>query len=171
MIASGRGGRNGSSGPRVNRFTIPHIYGGLKPGGVIWITRIGRGTIRRVHALSMRREVNPVQAPSILACSIMGAVLLGGCDATPDWGWKRTDGQSAREDPALMRQFQTDRSACLGAPHQAGIVGATAEQGSPSGTMRSMRDNQAMDVIQECMARKGYVRVPRREMDDGLAER
>ena len=126
-----------------------------------------------IHALSMRRKVNPVKTPSlaILACSILGGLALGGCDATPDWGWKRIDGQSAREDPALMKQFQADRSACLGAPQQAGLVGAAGERGLPSGTLRSMRDHEAVDVIQDCMARKGYVVVPRREMDDGLAER
>jgi hypothetical protein len=107
----------------------------------------------------------------MMAYPLLGCLVLAGCDATPDWGWKRTDGQSARNDPVLMRQFQSDRSACLGAPQRSGLVGATAEQGSASGTMRSMRDQQAMDVIQDCMARKGYVRVPRREMDDGLAER
>ena len=126
-----------------------------------------------VHAFDLRRKVKPLKTASvaILACSIMAALVLGGCDAAPDWGWKRTDGQSARNDPVLLRQFQTDRSACLGAPHQAGIVGATVEQGTASGTMRSMRDHEAMDVIRDCMARKGYVAVPRREMDDGLAER
>jgi hypothetical protein len=121
----------------------------------------------------MGRKVFLVKTPSlaILACSIMAAFVLGGCDTAPAWGWKRIDGQSAREDPALMKQFQADRTACLGARQQAGIVGAAGERGLPSGTMRSMRDHEAMDVIQDCMAQKGYVAVPRREMDDGLAER
>jgi hypothetical protein len=60
---------------------------------------------------------------------------------------------------------------CLGARPQAGLVVAVGERGTPSDTMRSMRDHEAVGVIQDCIAEKGYVMMPTRELNDGLAER
>jgi hypothetical protein len=90
---------------------------------------------------------------------------VAGC-AAPEWGWRRTDGQSARNDPALMKQFESDRAACMGETQQAGLVGAAGGHGLPSGTLRSMRGQAAVDVVQDCMARKGYEMMPRIGRED-----
>jgi type IV pilus biogenesis protein CpaD/CtpE len=116
----------------------------------------------------MRRKVNPVKN---LSLGFLVCALLAGCAATPEWGWKRTDGQSARNNPVLLRQFEADKTACMGKTQEAGLVGAAGDRGLSSGTMRSMQDHAAMDLIQDCMAQKGYAVVPREQIDESLAAR
>jgi hypothetical protein len=113
------------------------------------------------HRTCSYEETMRLLALTVLIC------VLGGCAADPEWAWRRADGQSARNDPALLKQFQDDRSACLGETRQAGLVGAAGERGLPSGTIRSMRGQLAEEVVRECMARKGYV--PIRKEADGSA--
>lgn len=71
--------------------------------------------------------------------------------------WLRLDGQRGAGNPALTRQFETDRKICLGTARQDSEVSAAAKA---------------------CMAEKGYIQVPadqaeakRRELAAASAEK
>jgi hypothetical protein len=98
--------------------------------------------------------------PIFVATLAVACAILTGCGGGADWGWKRTDGQSARNDPVLRKQFEADKTSCVGETQQAGLTGATGGQGASAGTLRSMRDHEALEIVRTCMARKGYVIVP-----------
>ncbi len=101
-----------------------------------------------------------------LACA-----LLAGCAAEPGYAWRRIDGQSAQSDPALHRQFETDKTTCIDTMQSAGLSGATSEGGDLAGTIQAMHRQDALEAIRECMARKGYTTVPIaevRQRDDAL---
>jgi hypothetical protein len=95
----------------------------------------------------------------LLFAAALACATLAGCDPAPTWGWMRTDGQSMKNDPVLHQQFETDKLACIGEMQKAGLSGATSVAGA-SDTMQSIRRHEAMDVIRECMATRGYVIVP-----------
>jgi hypothetical protein len=80
---------------------------------------------------------------------------LTGCAASPEWGWRRADGRSAQNDPVLMKHFESDRGACVADSQQPGLTDAAGERG-----------HAATDIVQDCMAHKGYVMVPRTAHDD-----
>ena len=76
---------------------------------------------------------------------LLASATLVGCTyelslPQPQMVWLRLDGQRGTENPVLAQQFETDRTACLGATQQANEpVGAVAK---------------------DCMAAKGYIQVP-----------
>jgi hypothetical protein len=101
-----------------------------------------------------------------LSYAVLGCVILGGCAAEPEWGWRRADGQSARNDPALHAQFESDKSACLSEMQKSGLSGTTGMSGTSgsaygvSGGIPPLRRQAAMDAIRDCMAQRGYNTVP-----------
>jgi hypothetical protein len=113
--------------------------------------------------LVMHRECPMGENMRRLAAAVL-ICAAAGCGADPEWAWRRVDGRSAKDDPVLSKQFEDDRSACLGETRQAGLVDTAGERGLPSGTIRPMRGPLAQEVVQECMAGKGYVPV-RKEAD------
>jgi hypothetical protein len=100
-----------------------------------------------------------------LLFAALGCAMLIGCDSAPGV-WMRTDGQSTKGDPVLTKQFETDRTACIGQRQQAGLSGATAQAGGAGGTLQSMRSSDATDIVRQCMAQKGYMLVPKSEVED-----
>ena len=100
-----------------------------------------------------------------MALIALAGGLLCGCAAGPEWGWKRTDGRSARNDPELMREFEHDKTSCVGEIQQAGLVGAAGGRGSGGGTMRGLRDQEAKDVVREA----SYLRALRSARERCLA--
>jgi hypothetical protein len=96
---------------------------------------------------------------SLSYLALTGALLVG-CASEPEWGWKRSDGQSARNDPVLHAQFESDKSACVGEMQKTGLSGATSNGVGITAGLQPMRRNAAMDLIRECMAQRGYTTVP-----------
>lgn len=98
-------------------------------------------------------------------------VALGGCAAAPKMGWVRVDGQSSRENPVLLTQFEVDRTSCLGERNKAALSGVTVASGGIAGAMAAAdRSNAADTVGQGCMAEKGYLLVKEDEADARRAE-
>ena len=85
-------------------------------------------------------------------------LALAGCaielsQPQPKMVWLRLDGQRGAGNPVLTRQFETDRTTCLG----------TAQQG--------IDQSQAVDpVAKDCMAAKGYIQVPEDQAEAKLQE-
>lgn len=85
---------------------------------------------------------------SHLARVLLASAMLAGCvyersQPRPKMVWLRLDGQRGAENPVLARQFETDRSTCLGT------------------TQQSNEPSQAIDTVaKDCMAAKGYIQVP-----------
>ncbi len=88
-------------------------------------------------------------------------MLVAGC-ADQGWGWMRTDGQSAKSDPSLHAQFEADKSGCIGQMQKAGLSGAASDR---SGALQTTRRTRSMNVIRDCMAQRGYVVVPKAEIE------
>ena len=79
---------------------------------------------------------------------LLASSMLAGCAyeldlPQPRMVWLRLDGQRGTINPALAQQFETDRTACLGA------------------TQQGKEPSQAVDAVEkDCMAAKGYIQVP-----------
>lgn len=76
---------------------------------------------------------------------LWAALLLAGC-ASEKMAY-RLDGQQIRDNPALMRQLQIDRTVCRGEM-------AKADAGSVAPMGRRFENDQA--VMDGCMIQKGY---------------
>jgi hypothetical protein len=93
-----------------------------------------------------------------LARILLASAALAGCaielsQPQPKMVWLRLDGQRGAGNPVLTRQFETDRTTCLG----------TAQQG--------IDQSQAVDpVAKDCMAAKGYIQVPEDQAEAKLQE-
>jgi hypothetical protein len=75
----------------------------------------------------------------------LAALMLGAC--TQGYVYMRADGRDLGEDPALYKQFETDRMTCQGLGHGTDVPSSTAYRGAgPSG-----------DNGQDCMTGKGYI--------------
>lgn len=78
---------------------------------------------------------------------LLASAALAGCayelsQPQPKMVWLRLDGQRGAGNPFLTKQFETDRTACLG----------TTQQGN--------EPSQAVDAVaKDCMAAKGYIQV------------
>lgn len=95
------------------------------------------------------------------------ALTLAGCQTTPTdpLVWVRTDGQRASGNPALEQQYQIDSTICLGQRQQSaanmdpvyyrGLVGAMQAD-----MIQNQRTAGLDQVIEGCMAQRGYVHVP-----------
>lgn len=92
---------------------------------------------------------------------LVSSVLLAGCAAPPPPKvWVRTDGQSTKENPALMQQFELDKTICLGEAQKANLSAGTNYYGGFAGVAEQMRRNEAtVSVAQGCMAQRGYALV------------
>ena len=97
-------------------------------------------------------------AVKLLLTVILACVALGGC-GDPGWGWKRTDGQSTKDNPELHARFESDKRACIGQVQFNGLSGTPSETALP-GSRGTPRQGEAMDVVRDCMARRGYRVVP-----------
>jgi len=74
----------------------------------------------------------------------------------------RTEGQSAKADPALHAKFKFDRTGCVGQMQKSGL---SAPVSGRSSTLQTTRRVEAMDVMRDCMAQRGYVIVPKAEIE------
>jgi len=76
---------------------------------------------------------------------LLASATLAGCTyelSQPQMVWLRLDGQRGTGNPVLAQQFETDRTACLGA------------------TQHANEPSQAVDAVaKDCMAAKGYIQV------------
>lgn len=97
--------------------------------------------------------------------------VLGGCAAAPKMGWVRVDGQSSRDNPVLMTQFEVDRTACLGERNKAALSGVSVASGGLAAAVAAQERSNAADTVgQGCMAEKGYLLVREDEADAKRAE-
>jgi hypothetical protein len=93
-----------------------------------------------------------------LARILLASAMLAGCayepsQPEPKMVWLRLDGQRGAENPVLTRQFETDRTACLGT------------------TQQSNEPSQAFDAVgKDCMAAKGYIQVPEDQAETKIQE-
>jgi len=91
---------------------------------------------------------------AILACAV-----VVGC-AEPGWGWKRTDGQSTKGNPALLAQFETDKRGCIAQMQRDNLAEANNEGVGLVGALRTSHGKEEIDVIRQCMAQRNYAVVP-----------
>jgi hypothetical protein len=86
------------------------------------------------------------------AIVLSAAAILAACAvdvAKPvDTVWLRTDGQSGRNNPALVTQYEADKAACE----------RPAAQGAEPG------------VDKDCMLERGYIQVPADQAEQKAAE-
>ena len=76
---------------------------------------------------------------------VLAALMLGAC--TQGYVYMRADGRDLGEDPALYKQFETDRMTCQGDGHATDVPSSAAyRSGGPSG-----------DNGRDCMTAKGYL--------------
>jgi hypothetical protein len=83
---------------------------------------------------------------------LMFPLLLATCTAPsqePQGLWHRTDGRSMQSDPALLKQGETDRTACDAERQK--VLTANPQDNSDS------RQNAAVEAMKGCMAKRGYV--------------
>jgi hypothetical protein len=75
----------------------------------------------------------------------LAALMLGAC--SQGYVYMRADGRDFGEDPALYKQFETDRMTCQGEAHGTDVPSSAAyRSGGPSG-----------DNGRDCMTGKGYL--------------
>jgi outer membrane biosynthesis protein TonB len=75
----------------------------------------------------------------------LAALMLGAC--SQGYVYMRADGRDLGEDPALYKQFETDRMTCQGEAHGTDVPSSAAyRSGGPSG-----------DNGRDCMTGKGYL--------------
>jgi hypothetical protein len=76
---------------------------------------------------------------------VLAALMLGAC--SQGYVYMRADGRDLGEDPALYKQFETDRMTCPGEGHGTDVPSSAAYRSSgPSG-----------DNGRDCMTGKGYL--------------
>jgi hypothetical protein len=114
--------------------------------------------------------------------ALLVSVLFAGCESASsqsEYVWRRIDGRSAKNDPALQAQFQADVAICEAAADHEGreaeaeedlAVGQSTEPPSP-GSVPFMTNNPARSSVlgsvasadaaeiamKGCMARRGYL--------------
>jgi hypothetical protein len=88
------------------------------------------------------------QDQTIALVLIVTLALLSGCATSkPDMAWVRTDGRKILDDPALLKQGETDIALC-----NANLDGGAVDEGAP-----------------KCMGLKGYALVRKDEAEDARA--
>ena len=93
------------------------------------------------------------------------ALLLSSCATPPPPDppvWVRTDGQSTHDNPAFQQQFEIDETVCRGQAQQAGMSAAPVYTNNiiDAAIVANVRQGQITDVVQGCMASRGYILVP-----------
>ena len=104
----------------------------------------------------------------VVAC----ALVLASCAVKPEVKMVniRTDGQSIRGNPALIQQFEIDKSICEGEMSKANLGGTQFCRGIIDCAVQSEQRGQGVTVVgRGCMAQRGYILVPETEMDERLA--
>ncbi|WP_199085471.1 hypothetical protein [Bosea sp. ASV33] len=109
----------------------------------------------------------------ICAACFVG-IVLAGCVSTPpreERVWVRTDGQKGSEVPALAQQFEIDKTVCLGETQKTAVGMAPIYYQGVAGAIEANRieaqRGEALEqVIQGCMAQKGYVYVPKSQAEE-----
>jgi hypothetical protein len=92
---------------------------------------------------------------------LAGALLLFGCAQQVKQSWVRLDGQSIRENPLFLQQYETDSMICTGETQKANLQSNAYCQGIAGCVVAgAVRGNQLQTVANGCMAQKGYVLVP-----------
>jgi hypothetical protein len=81
-----------------------------------------------------------------------------------------TDGQTAKENPALASQFEIDKTVCEGDMQKANLSGTTFCQGVGCVGASIDRGNAMQTVGKGCMAQRGYVQVPEEQAAAKSAE-
>lgn len=108
----------------------------------------------------------------------VAALVLAGCATTPpvEMMWVRTDGERMTGNPALEAQFEVDGAVCRGrmASSQAGMP-VVYHNGSLAGAFDAAATQATQraaleDVGRGCMAERGYLYVPKQEVDAKLIE-
>jgi hypothetical protein len=88
------------------------------------------------------------QDQTIALVLIVTLALLSGCATSkPEMAWVRTDGRKILDDPALLKQGETDIALC-----NANLDGGAVDEGA-----------------RKCMGLKGYAVVRRDEAEDARA--
>lgn len=100
-----------------------------------------------------------------------GALLLFGCAEQVKNSWVRADGQSIRQSPAFMQQYETDSMICNGETQRANLQSTAYCQGiAGCAVAGAVRGNQLQTVANGCMAQRGYVLVPEDQAEAKAAE-
>lgn len=100
-------------------------------------------------------------------------LMLCGCATQPPVRMVhiRTDGQSIRGNPALIQQFEIDRTICEGEMSKANMGGTQFCRGTLDCAIQANERGMGMQAVGKgCMAQRGYIQVPEPEMDARLAE-
>jgi hypothetical protein len=97
--------------------------------------------------------------PGILG--LIGAVALSGCATEVANKWVRTDGQSVMNNPALVKQFEIDKTICEGEMQKANLSGSSYCSGVGDCIATGIARGSAMAVVGKgCMAQRGYLLTP-----------
>ena len=88
-----------------------------------------------------------------LGSVLLASAILAGCafdltQSQPQMAWLRIDGQRGTGNPVLTQQFETDRTICLGKKQQ-----------------DNEQDEPVDEVAKDCMAKKGYIQVPKDQVE------
>jgi hypothetical protein len=106
--------------------------------------------------LAMRNLISLVGALALVSCA-------GQAPAPVKMLWLRADGQ---DDPVLARQFETDRTVCMGERRKANVTVVPIASGGVAGVIATQeRPETVDDVAKGCMAEKGYLLVPETEVE------
>ena len=107
---------------------------------------------------------------SILTVAV---VFLAGCAGdAPQLVPVRLDGQSIGGSPAMVQTYRTDRAICVGEAQKAKLSGSTFYGGSLSGAIVAGMESEdaARDVLEGCMAQRGYTYIDERQANAAAAE-
>lgn len=94
-------------------------------------------------------------------------ILLSICGCAPELAIVRTDGQSMAGNPLLAEAFRVDQSVCNGETQKANLSGMGGYNGGLA--LAIERQNAANQVMNGCLAQKGYVVVEKDKADATLA--
>ena len=88
----------------------------------------------------------------VMKREVVALLLLSACAAADNRVFHRLDGRPIRSDPVILQQHTVDEKLCLG-------EGAKADAASNAPAIR--RQRAYGDIIEGCMAQRGYVLGPR----------
>lgn len=105
---------------------------------------------------------------------LAAAMVLSGCVTSPrpePKVWVRTDGQKGSENPALAQQFEIDKAVCLGDTQKSAAGMAPIYYQGLAGAIQAdriegQRSEALEQVMQGCMAGKGYVYVAQSKAEE-----
>ena len=95
------------------------------------------------------------------------ATLLGLTGCATEMAVVRTDGQSVAGNPVLAENYRVDQAVCNGETQKANLSGMGGYNGGLA--LAIERQNAAGQVMNGCLAQKGYVVVEKDKADAKLA--